>query len=76
VKIELTYFKESGKYYTQGEFDVPDETHYYDVIDMVKKMIVDEELPGLASGCWEFDVLMEPKGEKCSVPHLFRAGRA
>jgi hypothetical protein len=43
---------------------------------MVKKMIVDEELPGLASGCWEFDVLMEPKGEKCSLPHLFRAGRA
>lgn len=41
--IQLTYFKESGKYYSEGSY-VTEKELVYDIIDEIKKM---PNLPGV-----------------------------
>jgi hypothetical protein len=50
--IKLTYFKRSGKYYTDGSYYSEKEWmhHIFDeVVDMKKNL----QLPGLISGDWD-----------------------
>jgi len=48
--IKLTYFKPSGKYYSEGEYKT-DNAHVFQVIDEVKRMHTAGNLPGLGQGC-------------------------
>ncbi len=68
IEVKITYFKESGKFYTSTEIGYPDNTGYYDIIDDIRKLSRRGALPGLVEGCNEFDILVTI-GE---VPHLIR----
>lgn len=45
-KVEITYFKPSGKYYATGEYETS-ASHIYAVVDEVRKMFGCGECPGL-----------------------------
>ena len=58
-KVKLTYFKESGKYYSEGEFETEHpEYHDWLIIADIKRMVKAGKLPGLIQGCTEFHILM------------------
>ncbi len=50
--VKLTYFKESGKYYSSAEFNVDESsyTHFYQVFDLVENMQRNGDLPELTRG--------------------------
>lgn len=66
MKVKLTYFKESGKYYTEGEYETKLD-HFHDVINEVRGMQSRGELPGLSKGHSQFNTLVQIAG---SAPHL------
>jgi hypothetical protein len=70
MKVKLTYFKESGKYYTEGSFTT--KKHFYDVIVEVRDMMAEGRLPGLVLGAKEFDVLVEIPN---APPHMIHRVR-
>lgn len=45
-KVEIVYFKPSGKYYATGEYETA-KTHIYAVVDEVREMFDRGECPGL-----------------------------
>lgn len=67
--IELTYFKESGKYYSQGELDLPYEIRdhepekglqpvmFHVAVQVVEQMLRDGKRPGLIDG-YDFHTLV------------------
>jgi hypothetical protein len=67
-KVNLKYFKSSGKYYTSGEYRSSLKM-YYDIVTEVRQMLRDGHLPGLVVGCKEFDILVEVRN---APPHLIR----
>ncbi len=71
TKIKLTYFKKSGKYYTEAEFESQyNSDRLWLITDEVKRMQMEGNLPGLISGGGlRFFVLVEPQ-EDASVPAL------
>ena len=46
AKIQLKYFKASGKFYSDGHFQVVDTAPMYTVFDTVKTMQLNKMLPG------------------------------
>lgn len=52
--VKFTYFKDSGKYYSEGELDFPYESDkpvlYYDICSRVRKMLQEGKRPGLIDG--------------------------
>lgn len=69
-KVKLTYFKESGKYYTDEIYET-DKEMMYDVYDEVRQMQREGTLPGLVEGCGkEFTILITSEGVKHDVPQL------
>jgi hypothetical protein len=72
-KVKLTYFKESGKYYTEGIYQTKVPEYYdFDVYSEVRMMARTGKLPGLVAGCVEFDILISGS---TVVPHLLKASR-
>ena len=63
MRVQLTYFKPSGKYYTDGSYDSQLED-FYNVIEEVRQMRR-SKLPGLIGG-WTGAVLVAVDG----LPHL------
>ena len=54
--VKLEYFKQSGKYYSEGVYDT-DKVISVEIIDEIKQMRYNGELPGLAHGCGQdFDI--------------------
>ena len=49
-EITLEYFKESGKYYTEGVYST-DLEHVFEIVEEVKILREQNMLPGI--GCWE-----------------------
>lgn len=64
--VQLTYFKESGRYYTEGEYttDIPE---LWDIWDDVYVRREQGRLPGLAPGAKEFHVLVNVP----DLPHAY-----
>jgi hypothetical protein len=64
--VTLTYFKPSGKYYSEGEFtrdymrvgNLGEVVYLPEVIEDVRAMQERGELPGLTSGRWEGAILI------------------
>lgn len=74
VHIEITYFKRSGKYYTEGEVDVPG-PHFHDAVAQLRAMLDAGDYPGLVKGCSEFDVHARVFTEFGPLPFLIVRGR-
>ena len=69
TKVELIYFKESGKYYSEGSYESEHE-FFYDIVDEIKIMLARGKRPGLVDG-HEFNVLAEINVKYGPLPHLF-----
>ena len=70
TKIELTYYKQTGKYYSSGDFVSMRDT-FHEMIEDVRFMQRAGRLPGLADGCREFVVVIQA-GEPWGVSHLLQ----
>lgn len=72
MKIKITYFKPSGKYYSEGEYET-NKIHHFEIIDEIHSMFNSGECPGLTNNSVnmnKFYALIEPQNENLSVPHL------
>ena len=64
--VEFTYFKKSGKYYSDGKATL-EAPSWYDVVELIKTIHKEGNLPGLVSGAKEFHIMADIAG----VPALF-----
>lgn len=55
--ISLTYFKDSGKYYSSDEIDIP-KCMFHEAITHVKDLVLAGKWPGLTAGSHTFDILV------------------
>lgn len=86
MKIKLSYFKRTGKWYADGEYETPNSTSFTVVIDDVRRMVRNGCLPGLmkltrCQACsrvdqYNFIVLVEVPGDgpqRLVIPGMFGA---
>ena len=66
MRVKLTYFTKTGKYYTEGEYE-SDRPDFYEIVKQVKGFLADGMLPGLVQGAREFHALIEMKD---APPHM------
>lgn len=73
TRVQLTYFKDSGKYYSSGEYysDFCGPNEFWDVLKEVQSKMRSKSLPGLIQGHSEFHVHMILEGESHHPPHFF-----
>lgn len=69
MKVELTYFKRNGKYYTHGNYET-EEIGLLEIWDEIKAMKADGKQPGLVDGATEFIVLVDVPDHPYRHPHL------
>lgn len=69
MKVELTYFKPSGKYYSSGEYDT-DPKPLFRIFEEVADKARTRNLPGLMVGHSEFIVLVEVPEHEHAYPCL------
>ena len=72
--IELIYFKESGKYYTEGSFTA-DFSSFQSIVEGVDRMHHEGRLPGLVEGAGKdmYVLIQPPDGDGAhGVPHLLQ----
>ena len=59
VVVNLTYFKPSGKFYSEASFVLevdwvnPGLPYMYEIFQHVRDLMITHELPGLAPGSWD-----------------------
>jgi len=68
-KVELTYFRPSGKYYSEGHFETT-ETDLYNIWNTVEILSESKTLPGLTLDHSEYIVLVEVPDHPYNHPHL------
>lgn len=68
--IKLTYFKRSGKFAYQGEFEVDNSFPIYQLADEVCAANRERRLPGLQSGTWVGHVHIDPNDHPMAYPIL------
>jgi hypothetical protein len=68
--VELTYFKTSGKYYSDGEFEASVDLALWEIFDLVQSKLDNGNLPGLVHGAKEFYVLINVPNHPYNHPHL------
>lgn len=73
MKVELIYFKPSGKYYSEGHYETKLE-FLFEIWDEVREMVSNKELPGLMRGHSDFYVLVNVPGHKHEHPRLIKGG--
>lgn len=74
MKVRVTVFKSSGKYYTDEEIELPVD-HHHEMVEYIRNLIAEKKIPGLVEGADEFHVLavlIDENGD-VGVPHLFLA---
>lgn len=72
IKVKLTYFKPSGKYYSEGEYETPFKT-FHQIIDQVRASLFAGSNPGLVDYAVvrdRFYTLVEIQDDKLGVPAL------
>lgn len=67
-KVELTYFKQSGKYYSSGDY-LSEKKDLWEIWDEVRQMVKDKQLPGLIGG-QEFYILVSVPTHEHDHPRL------
>lgn len=68
-EVHLTYYKSSGKYYSEGRY-VSEKKHFYEVVDEIRDMLNTGKRPGLVDG-FEFHVVAEIYDNQGPMSHLF-----
>jgi hypothetical protein len=72
MRVELTYFEETGKYYSDGEY-ITNCLDWNNIQNEIGRMIGEGDRPGLvhcAPGTNEFYVLVNIPDHKYNVPKL------
>jgi len=69
TEVHLTYFKDSGKYYSEGHYNT-DKEAFYEIVEEIRQMLANGIRPGLVNG-FEFHVLAEIFIRNGPLPHLF-----
>ena len=69
LKVNLTYFKKSGKYYSSG-FYYSERKALYEIWEDVEKMLSEGKRPGLVDGFSGFHLLIEVPEHELDHPHL------
>lgn len=69
MKVELTYFKERGKYYSGGEYETECE-HMFQIFCEVRVMVEQRKLPELVDGAHGYHVLINVPDHPHNHPHL------
>ena len=69
LKVNLTYFKESGKYYSGGSYQ-SEHKALYEIWEDVEKMLSQGKRPGLVNGSDGFHVSIEVPEHEHDHPHL------
>ena len=72
-KVKLTYFKDSGKYYSEGEFEVDDPNQMYEIFRLVRNLQQQKRLPGLVDGATFNYIYVEAPGHEHDHPALIIA---
>lgn len=75
MKVQLTYFKETGKYYSEGSYET-EHKPLFKVWQEVSLMIHNGKLPGLIKGATEYIVLAEVPEHEHAHPQLLNLGTA
>lgn len=70
MQVNLTYFKRTGKYYTDGSFDIREDASLSEIWDLVRLMKISGELPGLVKGATEFIISIDVPDHPHNHPHL------
>lgn len=71
MKVLLTYFKPSGKYYSDAKYHTS-HTDLWMIWNEVEEMLIQGKLPGLVDGANEFMVLVDVPDHKYRHPHIIR----
>ncbi len=69
MKVYLTYFKTSGKFYSQGTYETGDKP-LYKIWEEVRGFQEQGKLPGLIDGSVEFIISVEVPEHPHAHPHL------
>lgn len=75
--IRLDYFKESGKWYSEGYIAIDKPTagdaakSWYDFMEHVRDLMIKRELPGLVKGAL-YEVLVTGEDHPGGYPQIFR----
>lgn len=68
-KVKLTYYKSSGKFYSEGEYESSKE-YLFEIWHEVRTMLEEENLPGLIKGHSQYIVQVEVPGHLYEHPHI------
>ncbi|BES79973.1 hypothetical protein [Yersinia phage vB_Yru_GN1] len=69
IKVKLTYFKRSGKYYTEGEYE-SEHKWLHDITDEIHKMRSEGKLPGINGAGEDFIIHVDMGDTETAVPAL------
>jgi hypothetical protein len=69
--VKITYFKKSGKYYTDGEYTTQ-MLQMYEIWEELQQMFDNGKRPGLVDGVLEFYAVVEVPNHPHNHPHLIR----
>ena len=69
MKVQLTYFKDTGKYYAEGEYETR-QSALFEIWVEVKEMLRKGKRPGLVNGQNEFYVLINVPEHRHDHPRL------
>jgi len=69
IKVKLTYFQQSGKWYAESEIDMEID-YLYVMWDRLEQMFKKGKRPGLVDGNSGFHVLVEIPNHPSEIPHL------
>lgn len=61
--VHLTYFKESGKYYSEGEVDLRGHLAFHEAISGIRVLLMNGKWPGLSDGPHSFYTVARVYGE-------------
>lgn len=73
MKVNLVYFKQSGKYYSEGSYET-NRKELYEIWYDVSLLMQDKELPGLTQGHSNFIVSVDVPEHPNNHPHLILKG--
>lgn len=68
--VKLTYFKDSGKYYSEGTFEVDQEKAMFHIFEIVKNLQRRKRLPDLVDGAAFNYIYVEAPGHPNNYPAL------